>query len=229
MKSPAFQLYAADFYMDTASWPVDEVGMYTRLLFYQWVNGSIPNDIEKIARISGCISGRKWSANVARMWSNMRHKFATLPDGNLINLRLEESRKKQEKFSESQRERANKRWKDDYAGALPGHMPKPCSSSSSSKDITPIVPKKGTTYTEDFLYFWNAYPKKVGRDAAWKKWKSMNGTRPKIEELLTAIKKQEKSEQWKKENGQYIPNPSTWLNQGRWADEVETPKPKGSW
>lgn len=26
------------------------------------------------------------------------------------------------------------------------------------------------------------------------------------------------NEQWRKDNGQYIPNPATWLNQGRWDD-----------
>ena len=24
------------------------------------------------------------------------------------------------------------------------------------------------------------------------------------------------------ENGRFIPNPATWLNQGRWEDEVQT-------
>ena len=122
-KPPAFQLYAADFYMDTASWPVEEVGMYTRLLFYQWVNGSIPNDMEKIARITGTLSGRKWATNVARMWSNICHKFVTLPNGNLVNQRLEESRIKQEEFTNSRRKggkkTAEKRWgvKDDDSSA----------------------------------------------------------------------------------------------------------------
>ena len=27
--------------------------------------------------------------------------------------------------------------------------------------------------------------------------------------------------QWTKEGGQYIPNPTTWLNQGRWDDKTE--------
>jgi uncharacterized protein YdaU (DUF1376 family) len=113
-KAPTFQLYTSDFYMDTASWTAAEVGMYARLLFYQWVNGSIPNDLEKIAPITGTLSGRKWSTNVARMWSNICHKFVTLPDGNLVNQRLEESRKKQEDFINSRKAggkiTAKKRW-----------------------------------------------------------------------------------------------------------------------
>ena len=29
-----------------------------------------------------------------------------------------------------------------------------------------------------------------------------------------------KSKEWKKENGKYIPHPTTWLNQKRWEDEL---------
>jgi uncharacterized protein YdaU (DUF1376 family) len=114
-KAPAFQLYAADFYMDTASWEVDTVGLYFRLLIYQWVNGSIPNDMEKIARIGGCINNRKWRTNVARMWREQEHKWVTVPGTNeLINLRLEASRQEQDNFRKSQQESgkrgAEKRW-----------------------------------------------------------------------------------------------------------------------
>lgn len=28
------------------------------------------------------------------------------------------------------------------------------------------------------------------------------------------------TEQWKKDNGKYVPYPATWLNQERWTDEI---------
>jgi hypothetical protein len=93
---------------------------------------------------------------------------------------------------------------------------------------TPIVPK-GTHYSDEFLSFWKAYPNRKGKDAAWKSWKKCNGRRPDIFRLLEIIETQKKSEQWKKDNGQFIPHPATWLNQGRWADETESPKQKGLW
>ena len=40
--------------------------------------------------------------------------------------------------------------------------------------------------------------------------------------MLSAIDTQKKSDQWKKDGGQFIPNPATWLNQRRWEDEVQT-------
>jgi hypothetical protein len=42
------------------------------------------------------------------------------------------------------------------------------------------------------------------------------------EKIISAVKAQSASEQWTKDNGQYIPNPATWLNRGQWEDEVKT-------
>jgi hypothetical protein len=77
-------------------------------------------------------------------------------------------------------------------------------------------------YADDFLKFWEAYPKKIGKDAALRAWKARAGTRPALAVLVSAIERQAQSDQWQKENGQFIPNPSTWLNQGRWADEINS-------
>jgi hypothetical protein len=52
-KAPAFQLFAADFYMDTAGWSATEVGAYFRLLMAEWVNGPLRNDMAQLARIAG--------------------------------------------------------------------------------------------------------------------------------------------------------------------------------
>lgn len=81
---------------------------------------------------------------------------------------------------------------------------------------TPIVPLQGTTTFDEF---WKAYPKKVGKEAARKAWVKAKG-KPSVLEIIAALDKQKNSEQWKRNSGQFIPNPATWLNQGRWADEV---------
>jgi len=69
------------------------------------------------------------------------------------------------------------------------------------------------TYTEDFTIFWSAYPKKIGKDAAFKSWSKV---KPRIDNVMYALSWQQDSDQWKRG---YIPNPSTYLNQGRWKDE----------
>jgi hypothetical protein len=79
--------------------------------------------------------------------------------------------------------------------------------------------KERNTYGDDFLEFWKSYPKKVGKDEAWRAWKKRNGSKPSIEIIVNAVEMQKKSNQWIRDGGQYIPNPATWINQGRWADE----------
>lgn len=80
------------------------------------------------------------------------------------------------------------------------------------------------TAAEEFERFWLVYPKKVGKKAAFKAFllavARKNGEpAPEVEELISAVERQKCTDQWQKEGGRYIPNPTTWLNQGRWADE----------
>lgn len=72
--------------------------------------------------------------------------------------------------------------------------------------------------SSDFELFWAAYPKKVGKADAMKAFAKIRDVD--VQTMIAAIEAQKKSRQWQKDDGQYIPNPSTWLNQGRWQDEV---------
>ena len=69
-----------------------------------------------------------------------------------------------------------------------------------------------------FDVFWANYPRKVGKEAARKAFSRLSMTNELLSQMLSAIKQQCASPQWTKDNGQYIPNPATWLNQGRWED-----------
>ena len=71
-----------------------------------------------------------------------------------------------------------------------------------------------------FDLFWAAYPKRIAKDAAKKAFANRNVTAALLEEMLSAIAKQKNTDQWKKDNGQFIPNPASWLNARRWEDEV---------
>lgn len=74
---------------------------------------------------------------------------------------------------------------------------------------------------EQFVRFWTAYPKKVGKGAAETAWSKahINGS---ITDILAAIEVQKRSDQWRKDGGQFIPNPATWINQRRWEDDLST-------
>ena len=39
---------------------------------------------------------------------------------------------------------------------------------------------------------------------------------------MSALELQKQSEQWLKEKGRFVPNPSTWLNGERWEDSIES-------
>ena len=80
-----------------------------------------------------------------------------------------------------------------------------------------------------FDLFWAAYPKRTGKDLARASFAKRKVTSTLLEEMLSAIAKQKNTDQWKKDNGQYIPAPATWLNQGRWQDEVVSVSSQPSW
>ena len=88
--------------------------------------------------------------------------------------------------------------------------------SQDSKEETKQPEKKQyTKYTKDFEIWWQAYPRKVGKKAAFKAWKKAKKEgMPPLEVLLKKLEKQKQSEQWQKE--EYIPYPPTYLNQGKW-------------
>jgi hypothetical protein len=56
---------------------------------------------------------------------------------------------------------------------------------------------------------------------ARKAWSQTERIRPALPELLEAIDQQMKSDQWRKNDGQFVPYPATWLRQERWADELK--------
>ena len=87
------------------------------------------------------------------------------------------------------------------------------SESESNPNPNPSTRKRD----EDFDIFWNAYPRKEGKQKA----KTAFGkvTEP-VETLLEAIEAQKKSAQWTKDGGQFIPHAATWLNGKRWLDQM---------
>ena len=73
-----------------------------------------------------------------------------------------------------------------------------------------------------FNEFWAAYPKKVGKQYAFKAWKRIKPTAELHDRIMQALADQKRSTQWVRENGRFIPNPATWLNGGYWDNEEVT-------
>lgn len=142
-KAPAFQLYAADFYMDTIGWSCEEVGAYFRLLLYEWINGPLPNDPKKLYTICVGRPDHNWKRRWEQLSLNFLSKFSQISlkklshlsqydPSLLINFRLEMEREKQLNKSESQRNNINKRWEKTDTTVLPSNKVGNTLHSSSS-------------------------------------------------------------------------------------------------
>ena len=76
--------------------------------------------------------------------------------------------------------------------------------------------------TLDFDIFWKAFPKKQSKFMATKAWSKIDPSKATVSEIMKGLEAWKRNEQWTKNNGQFIPMPSTWLNQRRWEDELES-------
>ena len=99
----------------------------------------------------------------------------------------------------------------------------------TSPDVRDPVPSRPVPISNaqndaHFDAFWNAYPRRKAKKEARKKFDKAikDGATP--EALVEGAKAYAESMTGKEEK--YIAYPTTWLNQGRWEDEADTPAPK---
>jgi hypothetical protein len=70
-----------------------------------------------------------------------------------------------------------------------------------------------------FSEFYAIYPRKQGRRAAEKSWERLSSQEQM--EALEALPNHLEYWNLKQTEKDYIPHPATWLNQGRWEDELD--------
>lgn len=92
----------------------------------------------------------------------------------------------------------------------------PESTPSASNDA--IAMDEGN-YSVEFMEFWNAYPKKVGKSVTFNRWKQLKPSRALIDKMLAAIEAQKHGRKWREG---YVMDPVRWLKEGHWEDEVDT-------
>ena len=72
-----------------------------------------------------------------------------------------------------------------------------------------------------FEQFWKFYPRRIARKAAWNAlYKVMRNREVEFDKLIQAV--QNFAAHVRGKDVQYIPHPATWINQGRWDDELPT-------
>ena len=76
-----------------------------------------------------------------------------------------------------------------------------------------------------FEEFYKKYPKKVKKQEVKKWFKKNKPSSELFSSIMGRLEQFRGSMDWLKDNGRYIPYPSTWLNQKRWEDEIITKVP----
>lgn len=113
-------------------------------------------------------------------------------------------------------------WLPDGCQVVAERLPQD-SIGKNSIDKNSIKTDVQSEREQAFETFWLHYPKKQGKKVAEKAFEKIDLSL--LPRIIEAVERQIPTEQWRKENGRYIPLPSTWLNQERWNDEVQS-KPK---
>jgi len=72
-----------------------------------------------------------------------------------------------------------------------------------------------------FLEFWETYPNKKAKKKTLEKWTKLKVDAEMFAVIMKGLKSACKSRAWLKQNGDFVPMPTTWLNGERWNDEVK--------
>lgn len=223
-----YQFNIGDYRRDTQHLTPLEHGIY-RLLLDQFYLTECPIDANALRLL--CVRSKEDIETAMRLLDEF---FTDVGEGEFVHKRasieIEKYHSKSSKASDS----AKKRW--SHANAMRTHSEGNANHKPLTTNQEPLTtnhkprtinqePKVKTVSADKsasctiFDQFWQAYPKKTGKGAALKVWVKLKDHRNLIDLILKALAWQSSSEQWTRDGGQYVPNPSTYLNQERWLDE----------
>jgi len=215
-KAPAFQFYVKDWLSDPqlkmASFSTK--GIWIDLLCFMWESpdrGKLTGTKEQMTRLLG-VNGDEFQKFLDEAHylvfcdiSVTNNEIITLCNRRMY--RDEKERKNNRLRQQRFRDKQNRNEKI----TPPSPSPSPSPSTNTKK------------YTVCFLKFYEAYPLKIEKKAAFKKWLALKKQKllPSIEIILSAIEKQKL---WRENaKGEFRPkwkHPATWLNKGCWEDEI---------
>jgi len=95
-------------------------------------------------------------------------------------------------------------------------------NKTKAKSVQQDEPIEKPERTADFDKWWGLYPKKQAKFMATKSWAKINPSKELAGVMIRQLKLFKASKEWMETGGKYIPMPSTWLNQRRWEDELES-------
>lgn len=213
-----YSFHIGDYRRDTGHLSLLEHGIYRQLLdWYYLEEKAIPKETQVVFRRLGA---RTESESAAIR--NVLADFFLLTEEGYVHAHCERVIDAFHAKADTARTNGKLGGRPKKTEVVSDGKPKQTHEKANQEPITnKSKPPKSSASPEGFAEFWSAYPKRIGKGAAEKAWcKASPLETNKLEDLLAAIRIACASEQWRKDGGQFIPNPATWLNQRRWEDEL---------
>jgi hypothetical protein len=214
MSLPYYKRFPRDYLDGCVGMPFElraGYGMILDLIYLK--DGRLPLDKPWIAGHLGC-SVRMVSKIIDGL---IEAGKLVMSDNHVTNKRADKVIEETRKYRDKQAEIASLPRKNND---LP--QPKPSQSESDTERKNPPTPKGekvGLFDDQEFEQFWAAYPKRVAKVAARKAFlKAIAKTD--LRTIIRAVETAKLTRDWAKNDGQFVPYPATWLNDGRWADDV---------
>lgn len=99
--------------------------------------------------------------------------------------------------------------------------------SKGSKKVSITRRSADSDFSAGFMEFWKLYPRKVAKPTAHRAWLKTGADDSKaLKDSIIADIRRRVNGEWNDKDVQYIPHPSTYLNQRRWEDEPPKPEPE---
>lgn len=220
---------------------MEERGLYRELLDYAYKDGSLPADEATLRKIAGATE-KEWKRSAPKALARFRK---STEDGRLYHHRVdsvlveverwhEQRRNAGIKSAEAKRQRKGNETPTEDTTTDPttvGTTVSPplqpsstttttTSSTSTTKGVSDETPRV-RWQTETFRRFWEVVWVKIARSAAERAWKGQARTPEIAERIIAAAREQGPGiVQHAQVHGHSVLHPATWLNAGRWEDDV---------
>lgn len=230
------KLYIGDYLRDTGALTLAQHGAYTLMLLEHYATEKPLPEGRDLYRL---LRAETKAERDAIDW--VANKFWRIAEGGLVNNRAEREIERA----------ANQRAVNQEIGKRGGRPKETVSETESVIDIktesvsetkpidnpnqtpdtrlknNPSKPPRdsGESLEAGFAEFWRRYPRKTNKLAARTVWAKLRGDADLLAEIFSGLERAKRCEQWRKDGGQYIPHPSTWLKNRRWEDEVTDANP----
>jgi uncharacterized protein YdaU (DUF1376 family) len=229
MTNPYFPMYASDWLAGTRSLTAAETGIYITIICMMYEKGGpIEMPRRRLARLCGTTAPALNRALDVLIEAGKLDQYGE----KLSNVRAMLEIEKRADKTRSSRDNANARWSKSQAksteapcgrieSAYANDMRETCYPEPEpdiKERVTKVTPKKVSVEDPLFDRFWSLYPRKVSKSGAQKAWKAAT---KKIDPLVIIEGLELHLQDLIEKPKQFIPHAATWLNEERWADELE--------